>query len=135
MPRHASRVRYEHLESRILFHGGQIMNEGKISYLAKYYGSYTVLSQINQYHLLGDPATHLIVPKSQAQLQIDPALPQKQDGLHVKATCPFPKGNGWFDLLTPDQNLRIRQQINIEKKSIESDESKVNLISAIGYFN
>jgi hypothetical protein len=40
-----------------------------------------------------------------------------------------------YNLITNGNNYNCFQQINIEKKSIESDESKVILIGAIEYFN
>jgi hypothetical protein len=86
---------YQHPDRPI----GEILDAGKISYWTKYqFYEVQAFSQLNQYHLLGDPATRLAAPSQIVPVAIDNTLPQVGDTLHVSATVPFERGVGRFDL-------------------------------------
>ena len=76
---------------------GEMIAAGKISYLAHYKTSQAV-SQVNQYHLLGDPATRLVLPQHETEIQLDEPIFLKGDSVQVACDLPFANGTGSFDL-------------------------------------
>lgn len=75
---------------------GEMVTAGKIAYLA-HYKTAQVVSEINQYHLLGDPASHIQLPQQQVQVRVDNPVLFKGDDVQVACTTPFAAGTAWFD--------------------------------------
>ncbi len=74
---------------------GDMFTAGKISYLA-HYKTTQAISQINQYHLLGDPATRIVLPEHQTTLDVANPILLKGDTVNVVASLPFVQGQGHF---------------------------------------
>lgn len=74
---------------------GDMFTAGKISYLA-HYKTTQAISQINQYHLLGDPATRIILPEYETTLDVENPILLKGDTVNVAASLPFMQGSGNF---------------------------------------
>ncbi len=75
---------------------GQVITAGKINYLARYFNSETAVSQMNQYHILGDPASRLFLPAKEAKVDIQNPLSKIGQSIEVSALCPFTDGTGRF---------------------------------------
>ncbi|RPH99318.1 MAG: hypothetical protein EHM72_11370, partial [Calditrichaeota bacterium] len=82
---------------------GEQLMAGKISYQVHYKTSQAV-SQINQYHLLGDPATRLHLPQAVRPVIVDKTISLKGDTLTATCKLPFSRGEAVFDL---EDSLRI----------------------------
>lgn len=82
---------------------GQMIAAGKISYLVHYQTSQAV-SQVNQYHLLGDPATKLRLPQKTVPVTLDQSIALIGDTLTAVSRLPFALGEGVFDL---EDSLKI----------------------------
>lgn len=76
---------------------GEIITAGKTLYFAKHKYLQTI-TQLNQYHLFGDPATRLILPTAVTGVAINTQTPQNQEVLKVKAKLPFNDGQAEFTL-------------------------------------
>ncbi len=76
---------------------GEMIAAGKISYLAHYKTAQAV-SQVNQYHLLGDPATRLVLPQHYVTVELDEPILLRGDSVRVSSDLPFSQGTGSFDL-------------------------------------
>mgnify|MGYP006289286285 FL=1 len=74
---------------------GDMITAGKISYLAHYKTSQAI-SHVNQYHLLGDPATQIRLPDFETTLQVADPILLKGDTVHVATRLPFAGGVGEF---------------------------------------
>jgi len=96
---------YDHTDQTI----GEIVAAGKARYFLKYKYLQTV-TQINQYHLLGDPATRILFPKDEVSLKIDTQTPFAGDTLSVNCSIPFSDGQASFSL-TDSMKININTQI------------------------
>ncbi|MBN1560601.1 hypothetical protein JW998_10145 [candidate division KSB1 bacterium] len=76
---------------------GDMMTAGKISYLAHYKTSQAI-SQINQYHLLGDPATRIVLPEKQTTIEVDDPILLKGESVSASTVLPFTQGLGYFSV-------------------------------------
>ena len=75
---------------------GEMVTAGKIAYLA-HYKTAQVVSEINQYHLLGDPASHILLPQQQVQVRVDNPVLFKGDSVRASCATPFAAGTAYFD--------------------------------------
>ncbi len=71
---------------------GELIRRGKIRYQFKYSNPY-VLSEVHQYHLLGDPAMCLNLPGDTLAVFSEQVLVQAGDSLHITVDLPFPQGH------------------------------------------
>ncbi len=78
---------FDHPEQTV----GEIIDGGKIRYLTRYYSDIAV-SEVNQYNLLGDPASRFFAPTAQVPLALQPSLLNKGDTLSVSCNLPFARG-------------------------------------------
>ncbi|MBN1464465.1 hypothetical protein JXA02_01800 [candidate division KSB1 bacterium] len=76
---------------------GDMITGGKISYLA-HYKTPQAVSQINQYHLLGDPATRIVLPEHQTTLEVDDPILLKGEAVNASTVLPFAQGVGYFSI-------------------------------------
>ena len=76
---------------------GEMITAGKISYLAHYQTSQT-LSQLNQYHLLGDPASRIFLPENEVQLDIESPIVLKGDQISASCNMPYNQGVVKFEI-------------------------------------
>ena len=83
---------------------------GKISYLAHYKTSQAV-SQVNQYHLLGDPATRILLPDHHTTLQVENPILLKGESVNIATTLPFTQGTGYFSVQDSIHNIFSSGQI------------------------
>ena len=72
---------------------GDIVDAGKINYYLSYQTDQN-FSQVNQYHLLGDPATRLYLPSQIINVQLDKQLTTQNDSLTVSVKFPYQNGTG-----------------------------------------
>ena len=86
---------YEHPDQTI----GEIIRAGKIHYYYKYFDELQSLTEINQYHLLGDPATRLKLPNQVVPVTPSTRIVQQGQILSFSAELPFTSGSGRFDLV------------------------------------
>jgi hypothetical protein len=70
---------------------GEIIDGGKIAYYSKYRGFHAT-SQINQYHLFGDPATRLVIPKETINVELSDQTIRQGDRATLSAELPFDNG-------------------------------------------
>jgi len=85
---------YEHPQQTI----GEIIQAGKIRYLARFYSD-VALSEINQYNLLGDPAGRLMAPQQNVALTLENNLVEKGDTLAVSCRLPFSHGQCYWQMV------------------------------------
>jgi hypothetical protein len=71
---------------------GELIRRGKTRYQFKYSNPY-VLSEVHQYHLLGDPAMCLNLPGDTLSVSSERVLVQAGDSLHITVDFPFSQGN------------------------------------------
>ncbi len=76
---------------------------GKIAYLAHYKTS-QAFSQVNQYHLLGDPAMRLHIPVGSVPVSLSESIALPGDTLKVSARLPFARGEASVAL---EDSLRL----------------------------
>ncbi|MDZ7723175.1 MAG: C25 family cysteine peptidase [candidate division KSB1 bacterium] len=76
---------------------GRVLAAGKINYHAHYIGP-IVASELDQYHLLGDPALRLPLPDSKLDIQATPRLVQPGDTLHVEVRSSSEQGTVYMDV-------------------------------------
>jgi len=76
---------------------GEMVTAGKISYMA-HYKTEQVLSQINQYHLLGDPASRIVLPQQQVEITLDNPVVLREDSVRVSCRPSFEQGRAWFSV-------------------------------------
>jgi len=97
---------------------GEIIDAGKISYWAKYqFSQPQAFSEINQYHLLGDPAIPLTVPDQVIPVSISDAIPNREDTLKCSTTLPFANGSGRFDISDSTNRTHSSQNVAIANHS------------------
>ena len=77
---------------------GEIIDGGKISYYSKFKG-YHATSQINQYHLMGDPATRLVIPKNSINVDLSDQTIRPGASVTVSAEMPFTNGQARINLI------------------------------------
>ncbi|MBN1481292.1 hypothetical protein EH223_02865 [candidate division KSB1 bacterium] len=76
---------------------GDMITAGKIAYLAHYKTSQAI-SQVNQYHLLGDPATRIRLPERQVTLHVDNPILLKGESVNASTVLGFQQGFGSFSV-------------------------------------
>lgn len=76
---------------------GDLITAGKISYLAHYKTSQAI-SQVNQYHLLGDPATRIRLPEFQISIHVENPILLKGESVNASAILGFQQGLGRFSI-------------------------------------
>ncbi|MBN2413315.1 hypothetical protein JXQ31_16670 [candidate division KSB1 bacterium] len=84
---------YDHTDQTL----GEIISAGKTLYYAKYKYLQTI-TEINQYHLLGDPATRILLPENKVPVIINNQTPFPGDTLTVSCSTPFNDGQAGFHL-------------------------------------
>jgi len=85
---------YEHPQHTV----GEIIQAGKIRYLARFYSD-IALTEINQYNLLGDPACRLMAPQQNVALTLEKRLVEKGDTLTVSCRLPFSRGQCYWQMV------------------------------------
>ncbi|NIA31408.1 MAG: hypothetical protein GWP06_16060, partial [Actinobacteria bacterium] len=120
---------YRHPEATL----GEIVDAGKILYYSRY--NYPqVVSEINQYHLLGDPATKLVLPDRTVAIHLSNALSHAGNKLEFDCRFPFTKGKTTVKIL--DSN-----RVVLSEKEFAIDDGKIaaammipkNISSISGY--
>ncbi len=81
---------YEHPGATL----GEIIYGGKTRYFAQSYGHDISLSEVNQYNLLGDPATRLRLATQKASVSLDKTFYNRSDTLRCQVIWPFAQGSG-----------------------------------------
>ncbi|HPG38642.1 MAG TPA: C25 family cysteine peptidase [bacterium] len=95
---------------------GEIVDAGKTLYFAKHKYLQTI-TQLNQYHLFGDPATPMILPTTETGVKINTQTPQSGETLRVNCQIPFSDGLAEFAL-----NDSSRRQLNVRSMTITGNE-------------
>lgn len=83
---------------------GEIIGAGKIAYYSKFMG-YHATSQINQYHLLGDPASRLAMPSKDIRLQLSEDILSPGDSVVVTGELPFGAGEIYLNIVDENRNI------------------------------
>ncbi|MDZ7347008.1 MAG: C25 family cysteine peptidase, partial [candidate division KSB1 bacterium] len=82
---------------------GKMIAAAKIAYLA-HYQTPQAFSQVNQYHLLGDPAMRLHIPQGSVSVSLKESIALPGDTLKAVGKTSFQIGFGIFDL---EDSLRL----------------------------
>jgi len=97
---------------------GEIVDAGKILYYSNY--NYPqVISEINQYHLLGDPATKLVLPNQAVKIHLSNALSHAGNKAGFECQFPFTKGRTTVKIL--DSN-----RVVLSEKEFAIDDGKIS---------
>lgn len=86
---------------------GEVIDAGKIRYYSRY-RSDIAFSEINQYSLLGDPASRLKLPLPGVGVKLDQPLLQRGDTLRIHAALPHSQGSSVCEVV--DSSLTILSQ-------------------------
>jgi hypothetical protein len=97
---------------------GDVVNFGKLFYKIRYPFSYLVFTEMNQYHLLGDPAMRLSLPTTMVDVITDKSIVQQGETVTARVDLPFDQGEGRFDLVDDDRNIITRQDITINSNQV-----------------
>ncbi len=82
---------------------GEIVNAGKVLYYSKY-NQVQSKTEVNQYHIFGDPATRLVLPTQKAAVSLDLQILQKGETFTVNAEFPFSDGSGTIAVIDSAKN-------------------------------
>ena len=109
---------YQHPQQTV----GELIDAGKILYLARY-NSTIAASEVNQYNLLGDPASRLMTPSQTLALMANKSLVEIGDTVVVSTRLPFIRGQAHWQLV--DSNL---VQLDSKAQSINGAEITASFI-------
>ena len=97
---------------------GEFMAEGKISYMNNY-SDVQVFSNVNQYHLIGDPATRLVLPETEIDIELNNRTPDAGDTLIVSGSFGTGSGAATFDLIDSTKTIVQRISTSLQQGRFE----------------
>ena len=99
---------------------GEVVAEAKISYMNNY-TTPQVFSNINQYNLLGDPATRLVLPGNEIDIRLNTRTPAAGDTLSVSGSFGNSTGLATLDLIDSTKTI-IQRKTTPLQQSLFSDQ-------------
>ncbi|MDQ7052130.1 MAG: C25 family cysteine peptidase [candidate division KSB1 bacterium] len=92
---------------------GEYLAAAKINYIAKHLNALG-FSILNQYNLLGDPATRLLLPAPKITLNAPGPFVRKGDNLSISGTTEFQQGEGMAQLVNKDRVVEASVPITVQ---------------------
>ncbi len=98
---------------------GEYLAAAKINYISKNLNALG-FSMLNQYNLLGDPATRLLLPDPKIQIEEETPFVQKGETLTVSGTTEFQQGDGIVQLVDEQRVTAVSAAMSVEGGRFET---------------